>query len=304
MVIVRSEFNEELFVALKAVYDSEYQTVTAASFYREVCSIVPSSTRTERYQYLGAWPYMREWLDERQVEGLRGKAFTIENKKYEATVGLDIDDVEDNALGDIRLQVQNMAANAATHPDELVTTLMEAGASTLCFDGQYFHDTDHAWGDSGTQSNKLTGTGVDTTAKIEADLQAAIAAMRVFKNDRGKIMNLVPTHVVIPPAIEWNFRKVLEAALISTGGTNVMANLNLKLIINPLLTDVNDWYLKCCSKPMKPYIFQTRKAPRFTTPDAGMSDRKFMKGEELYGVDGRYGNGYGHWAMSVLTTNS
>ena len=37
--------------------------------------------------------------------------------------------------------------------------------------------------------------------------------------------------------------------------------------------------------------------------DAGMSDRKFLKGEELYGVDGRYADGYGHWAMSVLTTN-
>lgn len=303
MVIVRSEFHEELFVGLKAIYDTQYQGDAETAFYRTVCSVIPSSTRTERYQYLGAWPYMREWVDERNIEGLRGKSFEITNKKYEATVGLDIDDVEDNQLGDIRLQVQNMAANAAQHPDELVTTLMENGAATVCFDGKYFFDTDHAWGDSGSQSNKLTGTGT-TVAQITADLKAATLAMRKFKNDRGKQMRLKPTHVMIPGELEWQFAEILTAARASGGATNIMTKLRLEVIINDLLTDAKDWYLLCCSRPIRPFIFQNRKTPVFTTPDAGMSDRKFMKGEELYGVDGRYADGYGHWAMGVQTTNT
>ena len=38
----------------------------------------------------------------------------------------------------------------------LINAALLAGESTVCFDGQYFFDTDHSEGDSGSQSNDIT----------------------------------------------------------------------------------------------------------------------------------------------------
>ena len=38
----------------------------------------------------------------------------------------------------------------------MLTTLMIAGESSLCYDGQYFFDTDHSDGASGTLSNSIS----------------------------------------------------------------------------------------------------------------------------------------------------
>lgn len=108
-----------------------------------VATLVPSTTRSNTYGWLGQFPKLREWVGDRVVKDMAAHSYAIENKDWEATVGVDRNDIEDDNLGIYSPLVQEMGYAAATYPDELVFPLLKAGTTTTCYDGQYFFDTDH-----------------------------------------------------------------------------------------------------------------------------------------------------------------
>ena len=53
------------------------------------------------------------------------------------------------------------------------------------------------------------------------------------------------------------------------------------------------WFLMCTTRPLKPIIYQERKAPSFTAKDSEKDDNVFERNEFVYGVDMRCNVGYG-----------
>lgn len=53
------------------------------------------------------------------------------------------------------------------------------------------------------------------------------------------------------------------------------------------------WYLLCTNRPLKPIIYQERKAPVFTARDRETDDNVFDRNEYVYGVDMRCNVGFG-----------
>lgn len=53
------------------------------------------------------------------------------------------------------------------------------------------------------------------------------------------------------------------------------------------------WFLMCTNRPLKPIIYQERKAPSFTAKDNEKDDNVFERNEFVYGVDMRCNVGYG-----------
>ena len=90
---------------------------------------------------------MREWIGDREVQNLTASDYTIKNKSFELTVGVDRDDVEDDKLGLYTPSIQMLAQSAAAHPDELIFDLLTSGFSAKCFDGQPFFSASHKIGD-------------------------------------------------------------------------------------------------------------------------------------------------------------
>lgn len=299
--------NASTLVALQQSFRALFmQTAESIEpFWMKMAMEAPSGAALENYQWLGRVPAMKEWIDSKTMEQLRGASYVITNKDWESTIEVDRNDIEDDALGMYRPRIAELASEAMRHPDELISTARRTGAATLCYDGQFFYDTDHAEGASGTLSNKLTGTGT-TTAQITTDFFAALAAMRAFKDDQGKpyIRRTGPLNllVVCPPALERPFRELATAILIGNN-TNIL-NGTFQYVIDPYLTDVNDWYIDYVGAPMKPYILQMRKRPDFVSlEDPNSSDSVFLRKKFLYGVEARYNVGYGLWQYSVQTTN-
>lgn len=148
---------------LAAVYRG-FKTAFAQAFagaprqYERIATVVPSSTKTEDYAWLGQWPKLREWIGDRHIKSLTAHGYSITNKKFESSVGVPRDDIEDDTFGVFAPLFSEMGYAAATHPDELVFALLGAGATTLCYDGQYFFDTDHPVGE-GVVSNNAGGAG-------------------------------------------------------------------------------------------------------------------------------------------------
>lgn len=187
----------------RALYNQAYEATVPV--WPNVAMEAPSGGAEENYQWLGDVPGMKEWLDAKALEKLMGFQYTIRNKDWEATITVDRNDVEDDRLGIYRPKLLELGGEARRHPDELLSVVRRGGASGLCYDGQYFYDTDHVQGKSGTLSNKLTGTGV-TLAQFTADFIAARAALRTFKNEQGKPFirqsGKLQLQVTIPPALE------------------------------------------------------------------------------------------------------
>lgn len=308
MAVVTSDLLQSLTTNFRALFEDNFAAAQAQMIRSLLATEVDSNTAEESYNWLGTVPKMREWLGERVMQGLSAHTYTIKNKHYEATLEVDRDTIEDDRLGIIRPRLQQLALEAARFQDELAITTLAAGASNLTYDGQYFFDTDHAEADSGTQSNKLTGTGVTLTA-LRTDYEAARAAMLQFKDGHGRPMSIQPTHVLAPPALEGAFRQLLNSEIYIAASGGVAAGVSnvwrgtADLIISPYLTDANDWYLLSLNQPVKPLIFQNRRAIEFVALDNPNDEQAFLRRRFYYGVDGRFNVGYAMWQFAVLTTN-
>ena len=123
---------------------------------------VPSTAKSTTYGWLGQYPKLREWVGPRTVKSMQEHGYSITNKLYEGTVGVQRTDIEDDNLGVYTPLLAEMGYAAATHPDELVFGLLGKGTTTLCYDGQNFFDTDHpvypqvdGTGDAVTVSNLI-----------------------------------------------------------------------------------------------------------------------------------------------------
>ena len=118
---------------------------------------VSSMTSEEEYGWLGQWPSLRKWVGERVLRGIEQHDYTIKNEKYESTIYVKGDHVRDDKYGVYSMMFNEMGRAAGAHPCELAFALLKMGFSELCYDGQYFFDTDHDDGKGGSASNSGGG---------------------------------------------------------------------------------------------------------------------------------------------------
>lgn len=111
---------------------------------------VSSGARETNYGWLGAMPNLREWVGERVIHNLAAQNYSIINKKFEVTVSVGRDDIEDDQYGVYTPMAQKMGRDAALHPDELVFGLARSGFVATCYDGRPFFDATHPVGDGST----------------------------------------------------------------------------------------------------------------------------------------------------------
>lgn len=115
----------------------------STSMYPRIATTIPSSTKENKYGWLGKLPNMREWVGPRAVQNLSEFDYSIRNKSFEMTIAVDRDDIEDDNIGVYDPLFVEMGESTAAHPDLLTFGLLKAGFATNCYDGQYFFDTDH-----------------------------------------------------------------------------------------------------------------------------------------------------------------
>jgi phage major head subunit gpT-like protein len=113
------------------------------SLYGRVATRVPSTTGANEYGWLGQIPNVREWIGDRVVHGLETHDYTIKNRKFELTIAVKADDIDDDNIGIYSPMFQEMGRSSLAHYDQLVFDLLKAGWATECYDGQNFFDTDH-----------------------------------------------------------------------------------------------------------------------------------------------------------------
>jgi phage major head subunit gpT-like protein len=296
---------------LTAKFDNRAKSVTP--LYPQFCTELPSNRDTETYGMIGNFPGMREWLGDRKFKELLAARFSIQNKLWESSLLIEKTNLADDHMGLYPSLMEELGAEAVAHPDELVIDSLVNGESTECFDGQYFFDTDHSWGDSGDQDNDLGATVADTGDITAAEIRDAYHAARLklmtYKNDQGKFMNRSTISQagsliwLIPPKLQRRSVEALDTpqwwpvAAAEGSQTNVVLD-RPRIVTSPLLTSEVKGYLINSGAPLRPIIFQ-RRAPLERgmkgLDDLEVKDVKFM-------TQARYNVGYGAWWTAVLTT--
>ena len=147
----------DLKKGFNVLYLQGYSAITPD--YQKIAMEVPSNGPAEVYGWLANLPRMREWLGDRVINNLKGASFEIKNKKFELTVGVKADDIEDDKLGQYKPLIEQLGNAAAGHPDELTFALLATAFTALCYDGQYFVDTDHPVLDKDGVSQSVSNSG-------------------------------------------------------------------------------------------------------------------------------------------------
>ncbi|HEX9844038.1 MAG TPA: Mu-like prophage major head subunit gpT family protein [bacterium] len=148
----------DLFTAFRVQFKQGFEGFQQQSLWQRIATRVPSSTRDNHYAWLGQWPQLREWIGDRHLKGLAAHDYRIVNRKFESTIEVPRDDIEDDQFGIYSMQANGMGLAAAQHPDELIFALLLNGFTELSYDGKAFFATDHPVGE-GTASNSGGGGG-------------------------------------------------------------------------------------------------------------------------------------------------
>lgn len=127
--------------------------------YQRIATIVPSSTKKQDYGWLGKVPNVREWIGPRAVQNLAEHSYSITEKKWELTIGVDRDDIETDNIGVYSPMFEEMGRSSGAFWDTLVWALLKDGFTEECYDGQPFFDADHPVLDENGETVSVSNTG-------------------------------------------------------------------------------------------------------------------------------------------------
>jgi phage major head subunit gpT-like protein len=296
--------------AINYAFDLSFQRglVGAQTFYEQVVTKMPSLGRETRYAWIDRLPRMREWVGERVIQAISAREFTVVNKNYEETVRVDRNQIEDDQVGLFAPTVEMLGYAAKILPDQLVTDMITTGDSTVCYDGQFFFDVDHPTDmdnpASATQSNLLANTPL-----TEDNYAKARAVMRAFKGKDGTPLNILPSILMVHTNQEGIARKILTSDFMpmtvtngsvsgAASGGNVWKG-SASLIVNPFLSTDGEWYLLDGTKPIKPFVYQTRRPAQLVPLTDPSSPEVFKNRQFVWGVDSREAAGLGLWFLAM-----
>jgi phage major head subunit gpT-like protein len=295
---------------------------TGAPWLDAVSNYFTSDQALEEYAWLGMTPAMREWIGGRNAKGFREQSFQIRNKHYEATLEVLVRDLRRDKTGQLMVRINEMARRANSHWAAMISDLIEAGATTTCYDGEYFFDTSHEEGDSGAQSNSITAnisdypveTAGSVTLPAVAEMQYAIAkaveAIVSFVDDQGEPMNEDASSFLVMAPVEYmNVISQAVATPVQIAETQsalqaLKSNFRIDVAVNPRLSTMAASYQFPVFRTdsfLKSFIRQEEMGVQLKVKGSG-SEFEFDNDAHQYGIDTWRNVGYGMWQNSCLVT--
>ncbi len=295
-----------------------------AAWVDPISNYFTSNQASETYAFLGQSPAMRQWVGGRAAKGWAENGISVENKHYEATLEVQVKDMRRDKTGQVMARIQDLADRTNAHWASLLSTLMLNAPTTVCYDGQYFFDTDHTEGNNTTsQSNSIThtlsgspvATAGSTTAPSVETMQVAIykgvQAIVNFKDNENEPMNEGATQflAMVPPT----FMQAGLAAAFLGGNARAFATqtgldalaadgMSIRVVANPRLSA---WTTKFAvfrtDSTIKPFIRQEEMGVSLKAKAEG-SEFEFDTDMHQYGVDTWRNVAYGYWQHACLVT--
>lgn len=300
MLINKSSL-EGVFISLKTTFNKAFEGAPAT--WNKIAMLVPSTSSQNNYNWIDRFPKMIEWIGAKTVKALTAHAYTLLNRPFEATVGVLRDDIDDDNLGIYGPMAQDAGFSAKQWPDELIADLVNGAFAADCYDGQYFYDTDHSVAGASVSNKGTAALSAADLAAVTASYGAGRSAVMNFKDDEGRPLSLIPNLLQVPPALEAVANIICNGEHLVDGSTNPYKG-TAEVFVDARLTSATAWFLHVTNRPLKPFIFQQRKAPVFVQQTGMDNDDVFNLGLYKYGCEARGNAGYGLWQMSYGSTGA
>ncbi len=322
MIVTQAGINF-FFTGLQTIYSSVY--LSTPTWYNQLCTIMPSSTETQKYGWMGRISALKEWTGPRETHSPALSVYSLDNQLFEKTVTIDKFKLADDTYGLYSPMAAELAMQAKKWPDHqmadlLLNTGIQTGTRQNGLDGLAHWSASHPvnpfdsslgtyvndFGASGTSVNGVTVGGALSANAFSTVWQE----MASRKGEDGKVLGVQPNLMVVPPQLVYTAKTILEAEFIglkAVGGAtdNVGATTNVLrgqvdiLVIPELASAPATWYLLDTSRPIKPFIWQQRQAANFVYRINEQDPAVFDNHSYIMGVDARGAPGWSHaWLSS------
>jgi phage major head subunit gpT-like protein len=305
-MLVNKATISSVFKSLSTAFNKAFAIPEVKPKWQKIATLIVSNTSENNYAWLGSFPRMREWIGDKVIKSLEAFSYSVKNRDFEGTVAVKRNDIEDDNLGAYSIQAQDIGDSAAIWPDDLMAELLNNGASATkgkCYDGKAFFATNHPGVDEKEKATTYSNKGDEVlSAASLADAMAGFGAVRTkmaaTRDDKGKLLKIRPTVLVVPPALEDTAKLLMTAGKLGDDTNPYKGACEVE--VWPELEDASTWYLMDCSRRLKPLIFQQRKKPVFVKQTDDESDNVFQRAEFNFGVEARGAGGYGLWQQAYM----
>ncbi len=292
--------------------------------------VIDSDQDSEDYAWIGQVPQLGTKRGQKQFDQLRAAKWTVDNVEYQGGIAIPKKHVLYDKTGQVRVRFNELADRVQAHWVSLVAPLIINGESTVCYDDQFFFDTDHSEGDSGTQSNDVNldistypvATAGSTTQPSAAEMVFAIMELveklLEFKDDRGEYVNETMTEFLVlvgTPLLTNALQALRNRSLDGSGdGSNLLIeqdSYRFRIAASPRLSAWTDKIaLFATQGDQKPIIRQQRipnEAASGYDVEGILFDTLWLDSEHcklndecLAGVETERAAAYGDWKKAIL----
>lgn len=170
-----------------------------------------------------------------------------------------------------------------------IATLIEAGETTLSYDGKYFFDDDHPI----NPGDVSLGTYDNLQASVKdpisiANIETEISLFRQnCVDENGEKIDFTRVAICVPTPKYEGVKNLLKKEMIAGAGTesesNPYAGGAIEVVHMPQLTDVNDWYLVATDliSMIPPWIALKLNVP------ASLAQRAFDENSDFFKATGK-----------------
>jgi phage major head subunit gpT-like protein len=254
-----------------------------------------------------------EWLEGKIFGGYRGYAYSLPFRSWSVNKSLKRKTVEygSEAVGRAAKRFSQWASDRFY--DKLLhdALFLASGTGPLGFDGVRLFSASHPNGAAGATQSNTTSSALSAST-----FDAAMQAMRSFRQENGESFEVEPTHLVVGPklwrtACEIAKSDVRLVAVDNSGaesGTrvaaaaipNVLAGV-VQVVLDrrmPLGSTQDDyWYLMDLSRESKPLVIVEHRAPVLLSKIDMNDDNRFFRDEYLWSIEADLSPGAGAWPL-------
>lgn len=292
--------------------------------------VIRSDQDQETYPWIGQVPQMSAKAGTKTFDQLRTTSWQVANVEYQGGIAIPEKFVLYDKTDQVRVRVNELADRAMAHWATLVAPLIIAGESTACYDGQYFFDTNHSEGSSGTQDNdisvSLAGLPVTNAGSLTAPsgptmiyaILEAVEQILGFKDDRGEYVNENMTEFLVLTGTTFlaGALAALRARSVDGGDSNLLMeqdSFRFRVASSPRFNSWTTKFAVFATQGMQKPVIRQQRVPNEAGSAfnvEGMAVETLWLGSEhckkhdevLMSVETERAVAYGDWKKACLVT--
>lgn len=239
--------------------------------------VTPVTGQVTNIAAISSVPGMKEFKTERTHGVAEDTVHTIVPRKWEATLDVSREDIEDDATGQVPAKVRRMTTVSGRHYGALAVKALTLGFTAVLSDGKAFFHAD--------RKNLVSG------ALNAVNFGKAVDALLGMEDGDGNSIGAVPTHLIVGVQNRAAAEAIVKKSA-TTGGEDNTDYERVELIVDPRISG-KEWFVVAAKEGIAPLTIAERVKVGAPVSKTDLnSDRAFETDIFSWGLRGRYDAAY------------